>query len=521
MWDRSALHELIETRLLDQRLIVVANREPYIHRYVGDVVECMRPASGMATALDPMMLACGGTWVAHGSGDADRLTVDADDRVRVPPENPRYTLRRVWLTKEQEEGYYHGLANSGLWPLCHMVFTRPVFDPGHWGAYREVNERFAEAVLEEAGDRPAFVFIQDYHFGLLPRMLKRRSPALTVAQFWHIPWPNPETFRAFPWKEELLDGLLGNDLIGFHLSYHCRNFLETVDRNLESRTDQETSEVRRGGHATRVQAFPISIDFARQSAAAGGAEVEREAVRWRHRLKLENKVLGLGIERIDYTKGIPERIQAIDRLLDEHPEHRGRVVFAQVGVPSRTHIDAYKKLDDEIDALVEEVNWRWGVGAWRPIFYEKRHFNPVEMMALHRLARFCVVSSLHDGMNLVAKEFVASRVDEDGVLILSQFTGASRELTDAVLINPFSVEELSGAMHQALIMPPEERGRRMRRMREVVAEYNVYRWAGKIVSALVQIDPEDSTRIDPCAPAVVPSLPGGPDGIPVPAARGA
>ena len=521
MWDRNALHELIDSRLRGQRLIVVANREPYIHRYVGDVVECMRPASGMATALDPMMLACGGTWVAHGSGDADRLTVDADDRVRVPPENPRYTLRRVWLTKEQEEGYYHGLANSGLWPLCHIVFTRPIFDPGHWQTYREVNELFAEAVLEEAGDRPAFVFIQDYHFGLLPRMLKRRNPALTVAQFWHIPWPNPETFRAFPWKEELLDGLLGNDLIGFHLSYHCQNFLETVDRNLESRTDREKSEVQRGGHSTRVRPFPISIDFERQTAAAASAEVQREVVRWRHRLKLENKVLGLGIERIDYTKGIPERIRAIDRLLDEHPEHRGRIVFAQVGVPSRIHIEAYKKLDDEIDALVEEVNWRWGIGAWKPIVYEKRHFNQVEMIALHGLAQFCVVSSLHDGMNLVAKEFVSSRADDDGVLILSQFSGAARELTDAVLINPFSVEELSGAMHQALVMPREERSRRMRRMREVVAENNVYRWAAKIVSALIQIDTEDAAWPDPFTPAAVPILAGGHDGIPLCSARGA
>jgi trehalose 6-phosphate synthase len=299
MWDRGALHKLIDTRLRGQRLIVVANREPYIHHYVGDVVDCIRPASGMASALDPMMLACGGTWVAHGSGDADRLTVDADNRVRVPPENPRYNLRGVWLTKEQEEGYYHGLSNSGLWPLCHMVFTRPIFDPGHWRTYRAVNEQFADVVLEEAGDRPAFVFIQDYHFGLLPRMLKRRNPALTVAQFWHIPWPNPEAFQAFPWKEELLDGLLGNDLVGFHLGYYCQNFLGTVDRYLEARTDRERSEVQRGGHVTRVRPFPISIDFEQQSAAAAGAEVDREAARWRHRLKLEERVLGLGIERID------------------------------------------------------------------------------------------------------------------------------------------------------------------------------------------------------------------------------
>lgn len=491
MWDRSALHELIESRMQDQKLIVVANREPYIHRYVGDAVECMRPAGGMVTALDPMMLACGGTWVANGSGDADRLTVDAEDRVRVPPENPRYTLRRVWLTKEQDEGYYHGLANSGLWPLCHAVFTRPIFNSDHWRVYREVNELFAEAVLEEAGDKPAFVFIQDYHFGLLPRMLKRRNPNLTVAQFWHIPWPNPETFRAFPWKDELLDGLLGNDLLGFHLGYHCQNFLETVDRNVESRIDRETSEVQRGGRSTRIRPFPISIDFERQSAEAAGPEVERETVRWRRRLKLEGKIMGLGIERVDYTKGIPERLRAIDRLLEIRPEYRGRLVFTQAGVPSRGHIRAYQQLDDEIDDLVENINWKWQTGAWRPIIYEKRHFNQVEMMALHRLADFCVVSSLHDGMNLVAKEFVASRTDEDGVLVLSRFAGASRELTDAVQFNPFAVDELAGAIDEALSMPPEERARRMRRMREVVAENNVYRWAGKIVSTLLRIDLEE------------------------------
>ena len=319
--------------------------------------------------------------------------------------------------------------------------------------------------FKEADDEPALVFIQDYHFGLLPRMLKQRNPNLTVAHFWHIPWPNPETFRAFPWKDELLEGLLSNDLLGFHLSYHCQNFLETVDRNLESMIDRETSEVRRGGRSTVVKPFPISIDFEQQSAAAASPEVEREIARWRHSLKLANKVLGLGIERVDYTKGIPERLRAIDRLLETHPEYRGRLIYAQAGVPSRGHIRAYQQLDDEIDDLVESVNWKWGTGAWRPIIYEKRHFNQIEMMALHRLASFCVVSSLHDGLNLVAKEFVSSRVDEDGVLILSRFTGAARELTDAVQVNPFAVAELSEAMHEALNMPEDERTRRMRRMR--------------------------------------------------------
>ena len=521
MWDRSALHELIDARLRDQRLIVVANREPYIHRYVGDVVDCMRPASGMATAIDPMMLACGGTWIAHGSGDADRLTVDGNDRVRVPPENPRYTLRRVWLTKEQEEGYYHGLANSGLWPLCHAVFTRPIFEPAHWQAYRLVNELFADAVIEEAGDGPAFVFIQDYHFGLLPRILKQRNSNLTVAHFWHIPWPNPEMFRAFPWKDELLDGLLGNDLLGFQLKYHCHNFLETVERNLESRTDRETSEVQRGGHTTRVQAFPISIDFERQSAAAMSAEVEHEAAQWRHRLKLEGMVMGLGIERVDYTKGIPERLRAIDRLLETRPEYRGRLIFAQVGVPSRGHIRAYQQLDDEIDALVEQINWKWGLGSWRPVVYEKRHFNQFEMMALHRLADFCVVSSLHDGMNLVAKEFVSSRVDEDGVLILSRFTGAARELTDAVQVNPFAIEELSAAIADALSMPREDRMRRMRRMRQVVAENNVYRWAGKVISTLLRIDTDEARSPLPAAIPVIAIPSGGNDAPTVATAQSA
>ena len=337
----------------------------------------------MATALDPMMLACGGTWVAHGSGDADRLTVDADDRVRVPPENPRYTLRRVWLTKEQEEGYYHGLANSGLWPLCHIVFTRPIFDPGHWRTYREVNELFAEAVLEEAGDRPAFVFIQDYHFGLLPRMLKRRNPNLTVAQFWHIPWPNPETFRAFPWKEELLDGLLGNDLIGFHLSYHCQNFLETVDRNLESRTDREKSEVQRGGHSTRVRPFPISIDFERQSTAAASAEVERESARWRHRLKLEERSWAWASSGSTTPRAFRSGSGPSTGCWRSTPSTAGASSSPRSASPAGSTSSAYKQLDDEIDDLVEAVNWKWGIDAWQPIVYEKRHFNQVEMMALH------------------------------------------------------------------------------------------------------------------------------------------
>ncbi len=359
----------------------------------------------------------------------------------VPPDDPAYTLRRVWLTKEEEEGYYHGLANEGLWPLCHTTFTRPVFQLKDWETYRKVNALFGDAVLEEADDRPAFVFIQDYHFGLLPRYLKERNPNLIVAQFWHIPWPNRETFRVFPWKEELLDGLLGNDLLGFHLRYHCQNFIETVDRTIEARIDHEQS---RSSATTsrpwcgRSRSASIS---SRQAALAVSTEVEQEIKKLERQLRQRGDLLGIGIERIDYTKGIPERLQALDRFFERFPEYRERLTFIQVGVPSRGHIPSYRAIDEEIDCLVEQINWKWSTSKWRPVIYFKRHFSLVEMTALHRMADFCIVSSLHDGMNLVAKEFVASRLDEDGVLLLSQFAGSALELTDAVLFNPFAIDE--------------------------------------------------------------------------------
>ena len=320
MWDKASLHELIETKLAGYQIIVVANREPYVHRFdEGGSIICIRPASGMATALDPVMRASGGVWVGHGSGDADRATVDAFDHVEVPPEDPAYTLRRVWLTKEQEEGYYHGLSNEGLWPLCHITFTRPIFDPRHWQIYRQVNAQFGDAVLEEAGDRPTVVFIQDYHFALLPRYLKDRNPNLIVAQFWHIPWPNREVFRVFPWKEELLEGLLGNDLLGFHVRYHCQNFMDTVDRTLEARIDYEQAEIIRQNKLTLVRPFPISIDFERQSESAASPKVEQEMARWRKEVPQQVEFLGIGIERIDYTKGIPERLRALDRFFEKYP----------------------------------------------------------------------------------------------------------------------------------------------------------------------------------------------------------
>src|SRR5262245_11356288 len=497
MWSMETLKEFIQNRLGEHRVIVVANREPYLHRFVDGRIECVPPVSGMVSALDPIVRACGGTWVAHASGNADRRTVDEHSRLRVPPDDPRYTLRRVWLSKAQEHGYYNSIANAGLWPLCHKVFTRPEFDPQHWPIYREVNELFAQAVLEEADDEPAFVFVQDYHFALLPRMLKERNPNLIVAQFWHIPWPNPDVFQVFPWKEELLEGMLGNDLLGFHLRYHCQNFLDTVDFTIEAKIDYEKFEAIRGGKATVVRPFPISIDFEGHNRHAASAAVENEMDIWRDRLQLsEDVVLGIGIDRIDYTKGIPERLWAIDRLLEKEPTFRERLQFVQIGVPNRMHVRAYQSLDEDIDRLVEETNWRSSTDNWRPIIYIKRQHSPTEMIALHRLAHFCIVSSLDDGMNLVAKEFAASRFDDDGVLILSRFTGAARELTHAMLVNPFAVDEMASAIHLALTMPEEERRKRMQKLRAVVAEHNIYRWAGKFLSALLKFEFAESPRPD-------------------------
>jgi trehalose 6-phosphate synthase len=495
MWTKESLHELVENKLRDYRLIIVANREPYVHRYSADRhIEWVSPASGMVSALDPIMRACGGVWIGQGSGEADRKSADKRGRVAVPPDNPSYTLRRVWLTKEQENGYYYGLANEGLWPLCHIAYTRPVFNARHWRIYRDVNQLFADAVVEEAGGQPTFVFVQDYHFGLLPRMLKEAGNNFIVAQFWHIPWPNEETFSTFPWREELLDGLLGNDLLGFHLRSHCQYFLNLVDRSLEAKIDLENGEIIRGGKSTLVRPFPISIDAEGHEILARSELAERLMQRWRQRAGITDERVGIGIDRIDYTKGIPERLRAIDHFLERNPQYREHFVFVQIGVPSRIQVRAYKLLDDEIDDLVEEINWKWSTEHWQPIRYFKNSFNQPEMMALHRLADFCIVPSLHDGMNLVAKEFVASRFDEDGVLVLSQFTGAARELKDALLINPFAIENMADAIREALEMPEEERRRRMQRMRAEVAGNNIFRWAGKIISALLKFDFSEEVR---------------------------
>ncbi len=492
-WTPQRLKEFIRLKLEDRPLFVVSNREPYMHIKNSKEVECIVPASGLVTALEPVLNACGGTWIAQGSGNADREMVDKNDRIMVPPEEPKYTLRRVWVEKDLEEGFYSGFSNEGLWPLCHIAHTRPIFRAKDWEDYKTVNQKFAHAVSQELeGVSNPFVLIQDYHFALLPRLIKQLKPDAKIAIFWHIPWPNPESFGICPWRKELLDGMLGADIIGFHTQFHCNNFIESVDRFLESRIDYEHFSIYREGHTSLVKPFPISINF-----DSTNGDSEKEVVNKAELLKkygIQAQYLGVGVDRLDYTKGILERFRAIENLLDNHSSCRGKFTFVELGAPSRTMIPKYKEFIDEITKEVERINAKFKKNNWQPILFLMKHHSHKEIMPFYKAADVCLVTSLHDGMNLVAKEFISSRADERGVLVLSQFTGAARELQDALIINPYDVVETARAIKSALDMKPEEQKDRMKRMRETVQSNNIYRWAGELVEQLTHLRTESAER---------------------------
>jgi len=468
------------------RIFVVSNREPYMHVRQGKETVCVVPPSGLVTAVEPVLRACDGVWVALGSGGEDRFNVDEHDRLRVPPDDPRYTLRRVWLSPEEESGYYDGFANEGLWPLCHIAHTRPIFRASDWECYQAVNRKFAQALLHEMEDcAEPIVFVQDYHFALLPRMIKSMRPDARVAIFWHIPWPNPEAFGICPWQAELLDGLLGADLIGFHIPLHCNNFLDTVDRVLESRTDREHMTARRRGHTTTIRPYPVSvaIDPSGVERAAWGKTSDELL----HEFGIRADKMVLGVDRLDYTKGIVERLMAYERLLEEHPWHRERVTMVQIAAPSRTRIASYAELRRRVEAMVEQINTRFETPDWRPVLLIERQCSHDEVTNWYRAANVCLVTSLHDGMNLVAKEYLAARDDEDGVLVLSKFTGAAVELRDALIVNPYDIDGVADAIHRGLEMNATDRRLRMQRMRRHVIEHNVYRWAANVLGDLREL----------------------------------
>jgi trehalose-6-phosphate synthase len=442
-----------------------------------------RPASGLVTAVEPVMRACSGTWIAHGSGSADKRAVDKNDRVGVPPGKDDYVLRRIWLTKEEEAGYYYGFANEGMWPLCHVAHVRPVFRESDWQHFRAVNQRFADAVVAEARSDDPIILVQDYHFALLPAMIRAQLPKATILTFWHIPWPNPESFGICPWRKEILEGMLGSTILGFHTRFHCKNFMETVDRYLEARIEHEHSTISFRDDDTLVESYPISIEWPTDETRALWRSVPdcRRAVFERLGLA-EDTCLAVGVDRFDYTKGILERLHAVERLLEKHAEWVGRFVFVQVAAPTRSSLEEYRSFQERIERVTKRINERFGREGYQPVHLLAFHHEHDQVTELFRAADICVVTSLHDGMNLVCKEFVAARDDERGVLILSRFAGAAREMTEALIVNPYHVEETADSLHKAALMPLAEQRERMASMRMTVREFNVFRWAGNMLA---------------------------------------
>ena len=495
LWTADRLREHVRAKLTGRPLVVVSNREPYRHFRRGGKIECVTPASGLVTGLEPLLRACGGTWIAHGDGDADFEMTDEAGRLRVPSEHPMYTLRRVRLGAAEDKGYYDGFSNEGLWPLCHIAHTRPIFRAEDWAHYRQVNEKFAEAVLSEIdGQDEPCVLVQDYHFTLLPQLIKQRRPDARVAVFWHIPWPNPESFGICPWQKELLLGLLGADVVGFHTQYHCNNFLETVDRFIESRIDWERFAVKREGRATVVKPFPISVKFTDRKSVDPAGEVRAERRRVLSESGVKADFIAVGVDRLDYTKGILERFLGVERFLEKCPDYRGRFTLFEIGAPSRSRLAAYSGFVEQVEAEAARINERFNKGGVPPISLRVKHHSHEEIQHYYRAADVCLVTSLHDGMNLVAKEFVASRDDGGGVLILSRFTGAARELRDALIVNPYGIDDVAEAIRAALEMDAGERALRMSRLRRQVRENNIYRWAADLISELASVRLEAATE---------------------------
>lgn len=482
-WTAHRLKEYGKDILGDRTIVVVSNREPYVHTKNGDKITHYIPASGMVTAIEPLMKSCGGIWVAHGSGTGDKQSVDQKDHVNVPPDEPKYTLRRVWLTEEEENGYYLGLSNEGLWPLCHIAHVRPVFRKEDWLEYKKVNAKFAEAVLSEIKnkDKP-IVFIQDFQLALVPKMVKHARPDATIGIFWHVPWPNEETFRICPWKKEILDGILGADLIGFHIQTFCNNFIETVGRELESLIDLEQFSIKRANHTSYVKPFPVSIPFPN-----GPTPNDSEIKQLAKNLNIKTKYIGIGVDRLDYTKGLLEKIKGIELFLKKYPEYLEHFTFVQLAAPSKSKIETYQNFVEKVDKETERVNSLYKRKGWKPIILLKKHHNQKDINKFYKLGNFCLVTSLHDGMNLVAKEFIGAKDDGKGVLILSQFAGASKELRDALIINPYDAQETADSIKQALEMPIMEQVTRMENLRGIVKGYNIYRWSADILENMATL----------------------------------
>jgi alpha,alpha-trehalose-phosphate synthase [UDP-forming] len=487
----------LDRYLSDCKFILVSNREPYEHVRGVHGVEIRQPPGGLVSALDPTMRRIHGTWVAWGSGSADRETSDGMGRVRVPPDGQSYTLRRVWLDDADVEGYYHGFANRALWPLCHMLIQYFEFRTAFWDRYRTINLRFAHAVADEADqcDGRPVVWIQDYHFALVGEFVRATRPTSFIHQFWHIPFPPPDILRLLPagTHEALLRGLLGNDLVEFQTARYAANFLGCVEQFVsEARVEHTEGRIAWGGRTVHVGSFPISIDVERFEAMARSPETDARVATLRERYTRGGRQLGIAVDRIDYTKGIPERLRAIDHLWATYPGLRQRVTFLCVCTPSRSTMPAYAALEQEVASMVLDINARYGTADWTPIVLIHNNVDAELLAAVYRAADLCLVSSLQDGMNLVAKEFIGCQLDERGVLVLSRFTGAAEEIDGALLINPFNLDGFAACIRAALEMGRDERRRRIHRMRVQLHEATIFDWLDGILARAAEIREEQA-----------------------------
>jgi trehalose 6-phosphate synthase len=485
-WTASRLKEFVKEYLKDQKIFAVSNREPYVHNKIKNEILVSVPASGMVTAIEPVMEACGGVWLAQATGNADKETVDKDDKIQVPPEDPKYTLKRIWLTEKENKGFYVGFSNEALWPLCHNVHNRPIFRKEDWQEYRRVNGKFAQSLLQEIRKvKNPLILVQDFHFAILPQMIKKSRPDAKIGLFWHVPWPTAESFKVCPWHKEILEGMLGADIIGFHTQQYCNNFMGTVSREIESIVDLEQFSITFKNHLSHIRPFPISVAFTSEKDKKENLKKGEELLK---NLGVKAEYLGLGVDRLDYTKGILERFKALESFFKTHPNYKEKLIFLQISPPSREEVEKYRQFNEEVTKQAETLNEKLGQNGWKPIILVKKNLSHEDLNLLYRQADFCLVTPLHDGMNLVAKEFVAARNDESGVLVLSQFVGAAKDLRGAIIINPYSAEQTATGISEALNMPLTQQHSRMKKMRQTLKNYNVYRWSAEFMKAVASLD---------------------------------
>jgi alpha,alpha-trehalose-phosphate synthase [UDP-forming]/trehalose-phosphatase len=470
-----ALKVFIKENLTDKNLIIVSNREPYIHKRIGNYLKVEKPTGGLTSAMDEVLRAVGGTWVAWGSGGADRETVDERNCIYVPPNKPLYKLKRVWLNPDEVNNYYHGYSNRVLWPLCHITLDRVYFRKKYWMDYKKVNLAFANAVLEEA-DKKSLVWIHDYHLCLVPQILRDKRSELTIAHFWHIPWPDYSVFRVCPQIKEIIEALLNNDLIGFQIPLFINNFLGCVKEILDgAEIDYKNQTVLYNGHMTLLRSFPISVDFKRFDSLASAPKTSTTIQTLKERYDLKNKYIGIGVDRLEYTKGLIKRLQAIDLFFEKNPKFIGKFTFIQIAVPTRMK-EPYATYKLAVETLIRKINKKYSLENWNPIVYRDIKSEHEDLVAYYRMADVGIISSIYDGMNLVAKEFVASQIEKKGVLLLSEFAGASEELDGAIPVNPYDIEEFSNSIKTALELPAKEKACRMNALRKQVSERDIYKW---------------------------------------------